>query len=532
MATMVMDMTQKAKVSFFCLSLLSAPLAYAGEWNFDPSLKVNETYTDNVGLSSLRTQSSLVSQTGVALESTYKAKQLSFNLASDSTYAFYSHDHELDNDYHTLSSDIAYQLWPNGIKLIASADIRNSARNSSRNSLADIVSADTVRVENYQGGLSYDILNSDFLINSSVLYNLDQSEDNIGDREGYGFVFTSQNGTSARHIFWNAQHKYQTLENNGLEGKISESEVKVGLISEYHINPFVRYYHEENSGNINNSQNNAKFNSYGAGIRWLISPRLFIDISYNKPTGSALNIDGKEQKNYVDTYIKWQPSSRTTLSTNFSERFYGNSYGLELTHRNKRLTNSISYIEDVQTLTRDNYNPVLIGQFWCPPGLVDDLSKCLVSNDTTIVPGDYVLNQISEFELVEDNTFSLNKTLQWTSTFTLPRTVFEFSAYRNSRENLDSRIEDKNMNASFSISRKVSGNSNINVDLSYNETNFRIGTLEERQDRYRRYQIGYDKKLNSSLSFGIDLSYLDRGSDNATLDYDESRISAQITKGF
>ena len=38
------------------------------------------------------------------------------------------------------------------------------------------------------------------------------------------------------------------------------------------------------------------------------------------------------------------------LEASFSERFYGDSYGLNFTHRNKRLTNTVSYVEDIQTL--------------------------------------------------------------------------------------------------------------------------------------------------------------------------------------
>lgn len=155
MAIMAMDTARQSNVCVFCLSLLCSKLAFAGDWQFDPSLKVDETYTDNVALTRGNEQSSIVSQTAILFDSSYKSQHVDFNLASESTYAFYSHDHELDNDYHTLASDIRFQLWPNGLSIIASVNVANQSQNSSRNALADIVSADTVQVETYKIGRAH-----------------------------------------------------------------------------------------------------------------------------------------------------------------------------------------------------------------------------------------------------------------------------------------------------------------------------------------------------------------------------------------
>ena len=110
------------------------------------------------------------------------------------------------------------------------------------------------------------------------------------------------------HVFWELEHNYQELKNNNQKGELSESEVKLGLITDYRLNPFLRYYNEDNSGDLNNPNRSIESNSYGLGVRWLISPRLYLDTSYNKPIGSKLDIDGDEQKEYVNASVKWQPS--------------------------------------------------------------------------------------------------------------------------------------------------------------------------------------------------------------------------------
>lgn len=540
MAITAMGMAHKTKLSAVCIALICSKLATAGEWQFDPSIIVDETYSDNVGLTTNNEQSSLVTQVGLNIESTYKAQQAEFNFSSESIYALYSHDHDLDSDYQTLSSDLRVQLWPNGIVVYGGVDISNQSRNGSRNALADIVSADTVQVETYNGGLEYNINNSDFILNSSIGYRQTNSEDNIGNQEGINSRITSTNGTGARHVFWEVEHDYQDLENNNQKGKQSQSEVKVGWITGYGLNPFLRYYDEDNSGDINNSNRSIESNSYGLGVRWLITPRLAFNASYNQPIGDNLDLDGDEQEAYVNASVQWQPSPRTKLTANISERFYGTSYGLDFTHRNKRLTNSISYVEDVQTFTRNNFEANIIGFYFCPSSNITSVADCIIKDEGTIFPDNpnapdnpgFQLFPIQDFTLVEDNVFSLNKTLNWSSVLTLPRTTISFNANQQNRENLETFNEDEQSAASLNVSRKVSGRSSISFDLSYTETNLRIDTEFERIDRYRRYEISYQKSLNSALSFDLSLSYLNRGSDNALFNYEEGRVSAKVTKGF
>ena len=540
MATTVMAMAQKIKLSAIFLTLIYSNVAFAGEWQFKPSILIDETYTDNVGLVTNNEESSLVSQAGINIESTYKARNAILNFSSKSTYALYSHNHELDNDFHTVASDFRLQLWPNGIILVGAANISNQSKNGSKNALADIVSADTVQVGTYRGGIEYNINNSVFIVNSALGYNQTKSEDDIGDSEGVIANINSTNGKGARDFFWDLEHSYQELKNNSQEGKLSESEAKFGLITDYKINPFIRYYNEDNSGNITNPNRTIESSSYGLGLRWLISPRLYLDTSYNKPIGNKLDLDGNAQKEYINAEITWQPSSRTRLEASFSERFYGDSYGLNFTHRNRRLINTVSYIEDIQTLTRNNFSANIIGYYFCPSSSISSTEDCILEDGTNIFPDNpsdpdnpgYQIFPIQDFILVEDNVFSLNKTLTWNSTLALARTTITLNVNRQKRDNLETRIKDETSAASLNFKRDISSRSNLSLDLSYTETNLQIDTELERIDRYRRYQIAYQKSLNSALLVNLAISYLDRNSNSSILNYQEGRISAKITKGF
>ena len=531
MATTAMATVRNNVFALSTLALAISSASNAGEFSFTPKLSLEETYSDNVELTRHNEISSLVSQAGILFDANYASQHLQLDWRSTSKYAFFSHNHDQDDDYHTLQSNLAFTLWPNGITLTAGADISNQSRDGSQNALADIISGDTVRVERYTSGILYNVNNSDFVIDSAANYLLTETEDGIGEQEGWQASLSSRNGVSARILFWDANGTFQNTENNQREGEYYQAEVKVGVITPYKIIPFLRYYDENNTGNLGGSRA-TESNSYGAGIRWLITPRLKFDLSYNKPVEDSTDIDGNEQGNYWDTLIQWQPTTRTQLSLGASERFYGDSYNAEFTHRNRRLTNSIAYTEEVQSFTRNNFNQVSLGSFWCPDNFSDNFNDCFVADGQTIDVNNHRLVTISDVEIVDDDVFSLNKNLQWTSELALPRTTFTLRINGNQRENLETRVKDENVFIAFNTSRKISGRSSLKLNLSFSETHYQIGEESERKDRYRKYDIAYEKSMNSKLKANFNVGFINRSSENITLNYEEARVGLQITKEF
>ena len=126
----------------------------------------------------------------------------------------------------------------------------------------------------------------------------------------------------------------------------------------------------------------------------------------------------------------------------------------------------------------------------------------------------------------------LNKKLTWSSELALPRTTFNLSISSLNREDLNTRVENEDKRASLSIKRKVSGKSNIQLNFEYNDTHFLLAQENQRQDRYRRYSLEYDKSLNSQLNVKLGLSHLNRSSTTQSFNYDEDRIYLNFSKGF
>ncbi|QOL26489.1 TIGR03016 family PEP-CTERM system-associated outer membrane protein [Thalassotalea sp. LPB0316] len=528
MAIMAMGTVNKKAL---CWGLLvTSSSVFAGDWQVTPQVFIEENFTDNVSLVSNQEESSLVSQFGLNFDVNYLSQNSEFNFKSSNIYAMYSHDSDLNDDFLTLDTSGRFLLWPNGIALTASATVENQSRNRARNALADLVSGDTVQVENYSAGVEYRVDNSDFLVDFNTNYNLRATEDGIGERDGYSAQLLSYNGKAARNVFWHTNIGYSDIKNNDQDATQEKIELRLGWITPYKFNPFIRYYYEDNSGNIAGN-NTYESNAYGVGFRWLAQPRLFVDVSYNKPEDDQFDIDGNEQKEYVNAEVNWQPTSRTQLVASYGERFFGKSYSLNIKHRNKRLTNDIKYSEEIESFTRNNYELLPQGAYWCPLEFVD-ITECYVQAGDDFNFDDYRLITLNDYEIIEDNSFTLNKVASWNSTLALARTTFTMTLNHRDKENLETRVSDRYATAGLLMSRKISGYSTLDLNVEYTEDNYNIDTDTERLDRYRRYTASYNRKLNRTLNAKLGLTHINRQSSEDSFNYEESRIYISVVKDF
>ncbi len=504
---------------------------FAGEWQFIPNFGIKETYTDNVELAITEPTSSLVSQSIIGLDAEYQSRLASFSFSGKNNNLFFSHDSDINDSYLTLTSTGQYYLWTSGPAIFVSANVSNTNRNSASNGLADLVSGDTVQAENYSAGLRYNVNNNSFSIESSVNYSINSFEDGIGEYDGVSAILNSRNGNNARIVFWQLSSDFSTR-NQDLSGETRTGDqysvdAKFGLITPLNFNPFIRFYDEDLSGTFGN-QNQPTTSSWGPGIRWLVSSHLTFDLSYNYV------IDDTVSDDYIATSIHWEPSARTSLTAGYSQRFFGDSYNLDIQHKTKRLTNSISYDESLEVFDRNNYEQIDLGVFWCPPEATrESISQCFVQSDQ---PGssDFVLANFSYLEPIESNEFSLNKRFTWTSKLQLARTSFAINTSASRREGIESKVIDDTLNTSLTIERKISGKSKLTLSAKYDYLVFDkdnpAGSRQE--DHYRTVSATYTKDLLSSLSTHFTVQNVNRDSNNDQYTYDEVRAIINVTKEF
>nr|MBL0711446.1 TIGR03016 family PEP-CTERM system-associated outer membrane protein [Colwellia sp.] len=489
-----------------CFIVSSA--AIAGEWTFEPNLGMTETQTNNVELTPSAHQSSLVSQFIAGINSTFKSREVDFSFSGTQTQVAYSHNGDLNDDYQTANVDGLFTLWRNGPKLIATSSLSNISQNDADNSLADLVSGDTVQQRVHSAGFQYDNSNSSHEFAGSIIYSLTETEDNIGESKGYTANINSVNGNGARNVFWSLNSQYTDRQDGGSYGTNYNVEAQLGAITSFKLNPFLRIYDEDITG-IAAGSTQTTTRSWGPGIRWQASDHFYIDVSYNYVKDKATSDD------YIAPNINWQPSQRTSLVAGYNQRFFGDSYDLDFSHRTKRLSNKISYHETIEIFDRDSFQDVILAEFWCPVGGPFNAGSCFSSSQPPSDTSGFVLVPISGLEPVENNEFSLNKRLAWNTTLSLSRTTFAFDISTRERESLESGIVDDNFDVSVSAIRALSPRSSLQLLTSYREEIFDknfTSTNPKQEDIYKTVSATYNKDLASSLSAYFTLQYLERDS--------------------
>jgi uncharacterized protein (PEP-CTERM system associated) len=536
----IMDMAMVEKISrpqlklhaFAIIGLFLSTSSLAGEWQFNPSLGLTETYTNNVELNRLNKQSSLVSQFILGADANYSSRKLQFSFAGTETLAAYSHDSELNDDYQTLRADTSYSLWQDKLQVIASSSITNISKNDSDNSLADLVSGDTIQQRDHSAGFQFNTANSDYSLYSSLIYSLTETEDNIGESNGYTALINSDNGNAARYVFWQIDGSFSNRENNSFTSENYQLETKIGAITPYKLNPFIRVYNERVTGTLAGSNPDA-IPSWGPGFRYQAAKHLIIDVSYNYiRDDSTTSDDERASDDYIAADINWQPSARTSLKAGYSKRFFGDSYELDFLHRTRRLSNSISYHETIEVFDRNNFRQVN-NNIWCPitASAVED---CLPLGETPSDTTGFISVPVSSLEQDVTNEFSLNKRLAWTSTLALARTTFTLGISNRERESLSTGIIDSYLDSRLTVMRRMSARSDFTVYVNYSKNVFDKERPDgpRQKDIYKTLSTTYNRSLASSLNAFITLQYLDRESNIERYTYTEARASINLTKDF
>ncbi len=533
------------KFAIILLLACSSFITLAGDWKFIPSLSLDETYSDNVNLSVSEPTSSYVTQAKATINATYRSGLTNLNWSGTQSYALYSHDSSLNTNYRSLAADGLYSMWVGGPDVIASANIQNVNKNNADNDLSDPITGDTVQTQNYSTGLRYNFGNSSYSVQSSITYSTNRAEDSIGESDGIAAQLSSVNGNSTRYIYWNMGINYskreQELDNNiDNYGENYSVNALIGAKTPWKLRPFVRFQDEYVKGT--GISEDFQFNpSWGVGLSWFPTPRFNFDVSYNvfansdtdTDTDNSDNNNNNNNNDYIAASLRWQPSLRTSLTADYSQRFFGKAYSFNFQHKIRRLSNSITYNETLSVFDRNNYQLVPLGMFWCPRNtVIEDASSCFVTSET---PPDSQFIALFNLAPVDSNEFSLNKILSWSTILQLSRTSFAFDTSASRRERLgETATIDDSFNVGLNITRDTGARTNVSLGMNFRHNIFDKSNTEVRgqEDYYRTISANYNISMASSLTSDFTLRHVNRSSTNDQFGYKEIRATINIRKVF
>ncbi|MCM2681466.1 TIGR03016 family PEP-CTERM system-associated outer membrane protein [Echinimonas agarilytica] len=467
--------------------------AYAAKVEVTPLVDAGVTYTDNVNLEGSDTETSTVGTTSAGLKAKVKGNGGSVDLTYKGTQAFYSHDSDRNDFFNELNFSAKNKLGRSGFSGKVNADISEVARSQARNANNDFLTGDTVSNRNAGVGVDYTNGNRGNVgIKGGVDAKVRDAADDEGNSYSYGANLDLSDGRQVDNYFWSANYDYDRDESRE-DDRYNQShriQGKLGLAQYEGFAPFLDYRGEQydEKGRDGDADRERKYASVGPGLRYYIDRRSYFELTYNHV------VEG-DQDDYWGGKVNLKPTPRTTIYFEYEQRFFGDSYTFRLKHRSKRWTNSINYRETPSSFDREFFS----GD--------EDLAN-----------------------------YSINRTLDWTSSLALKRGSFSVSIRAQEKERDDNddgkTTNDDSYGVNAKYSHQLTRTTRLSASANYDQYKFDRTVGDDQKDYYRTFELRANHSFRKSLSIDYGYRFANRSSNIENFKYDENRVFANLTKRF
>lgn len=490
-----MDMTMKIRqkvVEFtVLLYVLIVNSAYAEErvapvddQQFTPYIGLDFTYSDNIERTDVDTTDSFITDLRFGIIKSYIGNDSNLFLDYELNQLIYSHDSDANELYHDLWFYVDNGFDNTGITLDASISVDNFAKSLDEDANADIYSGETIENRYAEIGARFNSNPKSYIDIDMRFFGIwNRNEDDIGNFDGYGFNLDFKNGLSQKDIIWSIVGLYdnkRAVDSNSIDTERSYAKGYIGYKVTDRWAPLIRGYVEEYDDEI--ETNEIEYNSVGFGTRYYFSKIDYFEFSYN--------IASDDNSNYFGAMFHYEPSSRFMVNFEYDNRYFGDTYDLVITHKSRRLTNSIIYSEDI-----DNFN--------------------------------------REFYTTDENLelFRIYKELEWLSKVELKRTTYGLSVFYYDKEPLshDHLFDDESgYGAEFSVIHNLTRLSKLYMSASYNNYDLYNISREKQDDEYYVFTLSTEHRLSRYITALLMYEYNGRVSNTNNRDYSENRISLDM----
>jgi uncharacterized protein (PEP-CTERM system associated) len=243
----------------------------------------------------------------------------------------------------------------------------------------------------------------------------------------------------------------------------------------------------------------------------------------------------------------WYPSSRSSLVVSIGRRFFGNTYSIDALHSSRHTTWSLSYSEDITTtqaqlqqLSRGD-TAGFLDQLWSVS--IPDRAQRQLQIAAFLRLAQLLGPQAGAVSYFSHN-FYLQKQLGLNVVAATAKTVLSFGATRIRRDaqtnsGIDSillgpgtlALQDQTLQtgATAGWSWRASGRDNLNLGLAWSSI---TSLTRGRKDRNLALSAGLSRRLGPNVTGSVDLRRVSHGSTDASSAYRENAISAAITMQF
>jgi uncharacterized protein (PEP-CTERM system associated) len=273
-----------------------------------------------------------------------------------------------------------------------------------------------------------------------------------------------------------------------------------------------------------------------AGVSYKVAPkiRLLGNVGYEEFESASLN--DEPNGNSWSIGALWQPTNRSSFRATAGRRFFGNSFGLDLSHRTRWATWSVAYSEAI-TSTRSQVNLTgdlrrQLDTFLQAGGITDPIERARQI--------DSIVDRVADQNTVFSNQLFLQKRLQGTVIWDLRRHTLVLSAFGATRDinavggrrsvlfgNTDfgtSRFI-RETGASATWSWQLMPKTSAVSTASTSRTEF---TDIDRDDEAFLLSFGLLHQLSRHASGTLELRHQTRESSVSGLDFDENSLEAGL----
>jgi uncharacterized protein (PEP-CTERM system associated) len=484
------------------LTLGASASLVAGDWKVQPQLNVSERFSDNALLSASDPDSGFITKIAPGVRIQRQGGRVRADIDYSLDTFFY---HGIDRSSVTgnnLRASLNADLIDPWFYLDADASIRRSA-----SSLLGVFGADQTT-----GG--------DFSEVTSV-----SATPRMRYRHGN---------------MWSGEASLRTSYVSSSQGGLSDSvgnELRVGIDSGTAFGK-LGWSADYFADSVRYSSSQAETNSqkFDAGVSYRVVPRvkLLANAGYEKLDSQSLTDQISSSTWSVGTL--WQPTSRTSLQATVGHRFFGPSYGLNLSQRTRRTTWSLSYSEEV-TSTRSQLDLTgdirrQLDTFLQAGGVTDPIERARQI--------DAFVGRITDQNIVFTDQLYLQKRLQGSVIWDLRKNTFVLSGYNSTRD-VDAVGGRRSVifgNSDFNVSRTIkesgiSGTWNWQFmprtsTVTSATTNVTEFTDIDRNDKGFLLSFGLLQQLSRYASGVIEFRHQRRDSTGAGSDYKENSLEAGL----
>ena len=488
----------------------------AAEWRITPTLGIEETYTDNLRLAPRgREESDWVTEVSPGFSVSAEGARLRLRADYSFQYRFYAKNSDENGHNHSLSSNALWDVWNKELFLEGSAYVAQQNISPLGQVAASNANVTGNRTETRQATVSpYWVRNLGNWARLNARYTYTKSDSSgdfsVYDSQGNAVNLGVSSGPAFGYLGWGLNYSYTKTESSSNSFESRESENTVGNVR-YQILP-----------------------TFALTATLGYESQDYTDLRRGSTSGQSWSVGGD-----------WAPSPRTRVSGSFGERYFGNTYKLDASHRTRLTTWTISYSEDVTDapfiagvpLTADTTAAVdrlFISRIPDPRERQIAVQTFITQNGLPLFLNSPVQFQTNQVTLVK--RWQAGVGMQGT------RGTLLLNVFREERENLSvgavngpfdpfalsNTIEQIGYSATMSwrLSERTS------ALASYSHSRNKYPDANGREDTDGYWRIGLTHQIQPRILGTVNLRLIDRNSDDPTAEYREKAIVGTLRVSF